>query len=251
MEWHDTALILSTRAYGEHALFVRVFSREQGVYSGMVRLSKKARAGVQPGNVVEAHWSARLEDQLGSLRVEPAKAFSALIIQDGAKLNAMNAALSLIVAAMPERDPHPSLYVSLLNFLSVLTRGQPEDWLKTYVLLEMELLKELGFGLDLTTCAATGVHENLIYVSPKSGRAVCESAGKIYHDKLLPLPAFLSSGSGDSAATDIFGGLRLTGYFLEKHLLEYSRHGLPQARERLLSLVSGVLSPAASCPLPA
>jgi DNA repair protein RecO (recombination protein O) len=164
------------------------------------------------------------------------------------KLDALLSALLLVGTSLPERDPHPAIYHGLLDFFASLTQSDAAGWLEHYVRLELQLLAELGFGLDLSCCAATGSAENLAYVSPRSARAVSKEAGLPYHERLLPLPAFLNQG-GAPQAGDLLSGLKLTGYFLEKHLAEQRPGGLPSPRERIFAHIQRLMP--GGLPLPA
>ena len=171
MHWTDTAIVLSTRKHGETSAVVRVFAREHGVYAGMVRgaHSKANRGVLQPGNAVSATWQARLSEHIGTFKCELLEANTAMIMQDAARLAALTSACAMLEASLPERHPYAALYALFQTFLTTL---RDEDyWPEEYVRLKLELLAEAGFGLDLTECAATGATEDLIYVSPKSGRA--------------------------------------------------------------------------------
>lgn len=260
MQWTDAAIIISTRKYGENSALVRVLSREHGLFSGVVRgaTSAKTRGMLQAGNGVSATWQARLAQQLGMFRLELLEAHTAYIMADAAKLSGLSSACALIEMAFPERHPYPRLFASLHEFLQILSAK--DDWLYDYINLELAILSESGFGLDLSECAATGRTDNLIYVSPKSGRAVCAEAGEPYKDKLLPLPNFLSHGSRvighgkennthDSGLMthdhlkEILAGIELTGYFLEHNLLAPHNKKLPVARFRLEHILQNTKNP--------
>ncbi|NBX03621.1 MAG: DNA repair protein RecO [Alphaproteobacteria bacterium] len=195
MNWADTAIILSTRRHGENSAVVRVFSMEHGVYAGVLRAANsKAQRGVaQISNIVSATWNARLAEQLGTFKFELLVPSAAHFMQDGLKLTALVSACTIIESALPERHPYPRLYRQMLMFLDSLEHD--ENWQRIYIELEMAILAESGFGLDLSRCAATDRTDDLIYVSPKSGRAVCREAGEPYKDRLLELPQFLLSRS--------------------------------------------------------
>jgi len=253
MQWTDDAIILSARKYGENKGLVRVFARKHGVYAGIVRgaTSKSNRGIVQAGNAVSVTWQARLAEHIGTFRIEPVKPFGALAMQDKLKLAALTSACALLETSLPERHPYPKLYAAFYDFLEHLSDA--EHWQEAYVKLELEILAQSGFGLDLAHCAATGSAENLIYVSPKSGRAVSEAAGEPYKEKLLSLPEFLSSPClrGDTGGRQysrppltspasgggINDGLKLTGYFLEQRLAAPHGKKLPAARARLFELL--------------
>lgn len=231
MRWSDQAIILSLRKFSENSAVVKLFSRQHGIYSGAVRGAfSKANGGIyQPGNIVQAVWSAKLEDHLGNLHSELEEPVAAFFMAEPAKLLAMSSALTLSELGLAERDPHPALYDHLYYLLQRLKHDLP--WQEEYVRLELTILTESGFGLELDSCAATDTRENLIYVSPKSGRAVCAAAGEPYKHKLLKLPDF-------SKEFDIADGLALTGYFLTHRLLDAHHHKMPQTRERLVTLLA-------------
>ncbi len=240
MDWRDQAIVLSVKSHGENGAIVALLTQEHGRQAGMVRgaHSIKQRGVLLPGNRVWASWRARLAEHLGALRCELVSAHAAQALDDPARLAALSSACALTLIALPEHQPLPALFGALTALLDALPHP---SWPSVYVHWELALLRGLGYGLDLTTCAATGVNDGLAYVSPKSGRAVSLSAGEPYADKLLPLPRFLAEG-GEGAPADITNGLTLTGYFLDRHVL--SAHGLsfPPARERLVERVRG-LSP--------
>ena len=236
MHWTDTAIILSARKHGESSAVLRILSREHGVFGGVIRAihSKANRGIIQPGNIISATWNARLSEQLGSLKCELLQANTAHIMQDPARLAALTSACVLLESSLPERHPYPRLYDIAESLFHTL--AGTASWQEDYVHFEMELLADTGFGMDLSSCAATETTENLIYVSPKSARAVCREAGEPYRDKLLPLPEFLLKSPINNATkpTEILAGLQLTGYFLAHWLLEPHHRKLPAARARLI-----------------
>lgn len=222
---------MATRRHGEHAVILTVLSREAGLVSGLVPGGARPRraAMLQPGNRVSLRWRARLEDQLGTFAVEPARARSG-ILANGDALSGVNAVTSLLTFALPERDPHPRLADATEAVLDLMDQGQP--WSESYLRWEMRLLEELGFGLDLARCAVTGSREGLAYVSPRSGRAVSAQAAGDWAPKLLPLPAMLG-GRGNGGIAD---ALALTGFFLQTRLAEaHAGKPLPPARARLVA----------------
>lgn len=196
----------------------------------MARAGRKNRSIFQPGNSVSVTWKARLEEHLGNFSCEYKDSVVGFILSDNKKLLALQSACSMIVNTMPERDPHPDLYYIFADFLSHLKDST--TWLSHYVLFEIELLKNLGFGLDLEKCAATGSSCNLAYVSPKTGRAICAEAGEPYKDKLFKYPNFINN-----EVAEIAEGLKLTQHFLNEHFFIPHDKTLPSARERLVSRV--------------
>ena len=239
MHWTDTAIILSTRKFGETSAVAHVLTHDHGVHGGIVRgaSSKTNRGVIQPGNVVNATWSARLSEQLGSLKCELQSAHAAHLMNDPARLAALTSVCTLIGQSLPERHPYPHLYRITMEFLTMLQTS--DHWPEALVRLELEILAETGFGLELTECAATGTKEDLIYVSPKSGRAVSREPGEASKDKLLPLPVFLRPHTRKNRVeiSEILDGLQMTGYFLQHWLLEPHNRKMPASRDRLKQLL--------------
>src|SRR6266852_8183265 len=165
MEWRDTGFVLAARRHGESALIVELLTREHGRHAGLVRggQSPRRRAVLQPGNLVAASWRGRLPQHLGALDCELVEAHAARFLDDPDRLAALGAATALLLTTLPEREPHPDLYVSLAGLLEALDSG---EWTQSYVAWECDLLAGLGFGLDLGSCAATGASDDLAYVSP-------------------------------------------------------------------------------------
>ena len=237
MDWSDEGIFLSAKPLGEANIVAEIFSRTHGRHLGLVRggRSRRMRPLLQPGNLLRATWRARLSEHLGGFNVELLEAHAAMVLDAAAALAAISS-LAGLARLLPERDPHPELYAAALNVLRSF--DDAAAWPALLVQWELQLLGELGFGLDLSECAATGIETNLVYVSPRSGRAVSRDAAKPYCDKLLKLPAFLIDDAAPVAEGDIAAGFVLTGHFLERDVLQ--PHGLvmPQARERLIELLT-------------
>lgn len=237
MQWTDEGIILGVRAHGETAALVEMFTREHGRHLGFVHggRSRKLRPVLQIGNHVDATWKARLSDQLGHMQVELRRGYAAAAMSDPAALAALTSLTSLL-RLMPERDAHANLYEITLFVLSFL--DDDSVWPALMVRWELALLEELGFGLDLSACAATGINDDLIYVSPKSGRAVSASAGEPYRDKLLALPAFLIKGrKAGVLSSDVRAGLALTGHFLKARVFTPQGTDMPDVRSRMVELI--------------
>mgnify|MGYP006287817363 FL=1 len=234
MEWRDEGLIIGLSRHGENAAIVELMTREHGRHKGIVRggRSQRMQPVLQPGNSVECTWRARIEEQLGTFTVEPLQTRAAAIMGSGLALHGVNL-MGALLRLLPERDPHPALYETAQIIASHLDDNAAAPALM--VRLEMAVLAELGFGLDLSECAATGTKEDLIYVSPKSGRAVSREAGEPWKDRLLPLPAFLT-GLHESAPSpaDIEAGFSLTGYFLERDVYLPRNMEVPPARRSFI-----------------
>ena len=242
MQWTDEALILSVRPHGETAAVVELLSRTNGRFLALVHggQSRTRKAMLQPGSHVDATWKARLEAHLGHVTLELRKAYAATALDSPGALAAL-ASMATLVRELPERDPHPSLFEITLFVMSFL--DDDASWPALYVRWEVALLAELGFGLDLTRCAATGVTEDLVWVSPRTGRAVSRAAGEPYRDKLLALPAFLRRRRvGDPAVVvtpaDVADGLRLTEHFLKCRIFEPRGAELPVHRRRLADILA-------------
>jgi DNA repair protein RecO (recombination protein O) len=238
MNWNDEGIVLAVRAHGETAAVVELLTRHHGRHAGLVHggRSRRLRPILQIGNHVEATWRGRLADHLGHFTVEPVRGYAAAALDDAMALAGLGA-MAALARLLPERDPHPSLYEITLFVLGFLT--DPSVWPALYVRWELALLDELGLGLDLGSCAATGSRDDLIYVSPRSGRAVSAAAGEPYKDRLLALPPFLvARRRGELARGDILAGLELTGHFITMRALMPAGLTMPEGRVRLRELVA-------------
>ncbi len=238
MQWSDEAIVLSARPHGETAAVVELWTRAHGRHLGLVHggRSRRLRPILQVGNHVDAVWKARLGDQLGHFTLELRRGFAAEAMDDGAALAAIST-MTALMRLLPERDPHPNLYEITLFVLGFI--NDQTVWPALLVRWELGLLDELGFGLDLSQCAATGSNDQLIYVSPKTGRAVSASAGEPYRGRLLKLPQFLTlQRSGGVTNDDLLAGFALTGHFLHAQVLKPRDAPMPDARARMLAYLS-------------
>ena len=237
MDWNDEGVVISVRQHGETSAVAEVFTRLHGRHLGLVHggRSRRMRPVLQLGNQVDLNWKGRLSEHLGHFKIELRRGVAAVAMESAERLAALTSLCSLL-RLLPERDPHANLYEVTLFVLGFL-----EDdgvWPALIVRWELALLEELGFGLDLTQCAATGLRDDLIYVSPKSGRAVSREAGAPYKDRLLSLPGFLiKERMADVSSHDIEAGLALTAHFLETRVLRPREEELPEARGRLLAML--------------
>ena len=232
MEWRDQGVLLSARRHGETSAIIEVFTPGHGRHAGVVRggTSRRIAPFLQPGAQLDLAWRARLEDHIGSFTVEPVRSRAALAMGDRLSLAGLNAVTGLLSFCLPEREAHPALYARTEALLDLL--GQAEIWPLAYLQWEMSLLEEMGYALDLTCCAVTGTTEGLVYVSPKSGRAVSRAGAGDWADRMLPLPPVLR-GEGDAADEEIAEAFKTTGYFLEAHLArDLGDRPLPEARHR-------------------
>ena len=231
IEWQADSIVLAARPHGESAVVAELLTRQHGRCAGLVQAgqSKRMRAVLQPGNQVSAVWRARLSEHLGRFTVELTASRAAGFFDSPGRLAALSSAAALCSAGLPEREPHPASYD---GFLALLDALQGEHWAEVYVQWELLLLADLGFGLDLSSCAAGGENDQLAYVSPRSGRAVSLSAAEPYRDRLLTLPGFLA-GRGTGGEREVAEGLALTAHFLERHIFHPRDRGLPAERLRL------------------
>jgi DNA repair protein RecO (recombination protein O) len=242
MEWRDEGIILGTRKHGETSAILEVMTRAHGRHLGLVRggRSRKQQPVLQPGNRVDLLWRARLDEHLGVFQVEPIELNAARLFGDATAVFGLQT-LAAHLRLLPERDPHGALYETLAVMIGHLE--DPASAAELIVRFELLILDELGFGLDLARCAATGRKDELVYVSPKSGRAVSRDAGRPWHDKMLALPAFLRRGSGVRAAPgDIEDAFRLTGFFLARHVYEPRGVEEPEARAGFIGALRKRLS---------
>lgn len=235
MEWKDEGIILAVKRHGESSAIAELLTATRGRALGLVRggRSRQMRPVLQPGNIVQATWRARLEEHLGNFALEPLELKAGMLIGEAMRLAALTT-LTAEAQLLPEREPHPRIYEATRVVLDALE--DDGTWPALLVRWEMGLLDELGFGLDLARCAATGGRDNLVYVSPKTGRAVSQEAGFAYHDRLLALPAFLKgSDAGAPELADVLAGFKLTGYFLDRHVYGPRGIGAPESRHWILT----------------
>ncbi|MBE1285913.1 MAG: DNA repair protein RecO [Rhodobacteraceae bacterium] len=234
MEWRDHGILLTTRRHGETGAIIDVLTQDHGRHAGIVRggASRKMAPILQPGAQLDLIWRARLEDHLGSYQAEPLRSRAVSAFSGRLALSGLNAVTALLSFAVPEREPHPDLYKRTEQLLDLLE--QEEIWPLAYLRWEVALLDELGFGLDLDRCAVTGTREGLIYVSPKSGRAVSREGAGEWADRLLPLPPVLR-GEGSAPDEEVVLALKTTGYFLDTKLAKsLGNRPVPDARSRFI-----------------
>lgn len=237
MQWEADALVLAARSHGESSAIIDVFTRDHGRFGGLVRggNSRRQRPILQPGNMITATWRARLSEHLGVMTVDAGRAYAAEAMSDQVLLAGLSS-LCALMQVTAERQAYPRLYDTVQ-----LVLGEMEDrnvWLAVLARFEMALLDEVGFGLDLSCCAATGATEDLAYVSPRSGRAVSHDAAQPYLDKMFALPRFLLDATADAEKGDIIDAFKLLGHFLERRVYLPNGMKMPAARMRLMDLLS-------------
>lgn len=234
MEFEDEAFVLSARAHGETGAIVDLLTQAHGRYTAHIAGggSRRIKPFLQAGARVLASYRARTSEQLGSATLEPVGEGPSALFDDPVALAGLAAASAVAAGALPEREPHPGAFLALEALSQVL--ALPEVWPAVYVRYEAGLLQDLGFGLDLTKCAATGTTDDLVYVSPRTGRAVSRAAGEPYKDRMLSLPAFLLGAQAGLREGDVGIGLDLTGHFLEAFVFAALNRPLPPARVWLI-----------------
>jgi DNA repair protein RecO (recombination protein O) len=238
MEFEDEGFVLAARLHGETGAIVEVLTARHGRWVAHVAggASRRLKPILQPGSRVQMSYRARVADQLGSARLEGEGEGASALFDDPLALAGLAAAAAVVAGALPEREPHDGAFYAMEALVAALSH--PEIWPAVLVRFEMGLLQELGFGLDLSRCAVTGSADDLVWVSPRSGRAVSAAAGEPYRDRLLPLPPFLLSSQGGLAPGDIAAGLTLTGRFLQDFVFAAVNRPLPPARARLIERLS-------------
>lgn len=232
MQWSDSGIIINAKPFGEGKAVITLLTYEHGRCSGMIRLSKQNRGWLNIGAKVEATWKARLETQLGQWQMEPTPESYRLLpcLDCPKKLSSLTSAASLAHILLPESHEYRRIYDSLDQLIATFAT---DNWVEAYIKYEITLLSEMGYGLDLGQCAVTGQTDDLVAVSPKTGRAVSRAAAEPYMAKLLPLPQFLLKKS-TITVKDISDGLSLTGYFLSRFALASINCGLPPSRSRMI-----------------
>jgi DNA repair protein RecO (recombination protein O) len=238
MEWTDEGIVIGVRRHGEANAILELMTRDHGRHLGLVRGGAGTRMGpvLQPGNTLRATWRARLDEHLGHYAVEGLRLRAADVLGDAYALFGVTH-LAALCRLLPERDPHGDVHDALARILDRI--GDRRATAIAVARFELMLLAELGFGLDLDRCAVTGTSADLIYVSPKSGRAVSAEAGAPWHGRLLRLPAFLhdEASPGEPSAEELAAGFALTGFFLTRHVLEPRAARLPEARDNFIAAV--------------
>ena len=240
MQWTDDGIVLGVKRHGEANAILELMTHGHGRHLGLVRggFGSRLRPVLQPGNSVSAAWRARLDEHLGNYTVEGLRLRAASYFSAPHAIYGVTH-LAALMRLLPERDPHTGLYESLDAILDQL--DDPVVAAPMVVRFELRLLSELGFGLDLEQCAATGASGDLVYVSPKSGRAVSRTAGEPWADKMLRLPAFLRQHDAIPSGHDLADGFALTGYFLKRHVLEARGLSLGDERAHFIAALNRAL----------
>lgn len=234
MDFADDAFVLSARAHGDTGVVVELLTAEYGRRAAYVAggASRRMKPFLQPGARVRAEYRARTSDHLGNARLEPVGEGPSALFDDPLALTGLSAAAAVAQGALPEREPHPGAFLAFEALMSAF--AVPDVWPAVFVRFEAGLLEDLGFGLDLSRCAATGSTDDLVWVSPRTGRAVSAEAGAPYADKLLTLPPFMLGAQAGLNDGDVKSGFDLTGHFLEQFVFHPLNRPLPPARVWML-----------------
>ncbi len=243
MNWTDDAFVLSSKRYGESALIINLLTKNRGRYSGFLRSvnKKNMRSVIQPGNLVRVNWRSRIEESLGTYNLELIESSSSNFLYNPIHLLTLSSICSICNETLPERESFPTIYSDVYNLFTLFNKYK-EVLISKYIFFELEMLSALGFGLDLSSCVVTGKKENLVWISPKSGKAVSYDIGVEYSNKLLDLPSFLIEKKYSNNLSEIYKGLILTGYFLKKFLYSELGKDLPLNRSRLVEKIEKIIS---------
>lgn len=242
MEWNDQGIVLGVRHHGETSVILELMTRNHGRHLGLVRggRSRKLRPVLQPGNLVNGVWRARLDEHLGFYQIESEKNRAASLMTSRIGLFCVQV-LAMHLRLLPERDPHSALY----DAANIILDHADNIQILAHLLIRFELvlLEELGFGLNLQTCIVSGADTELIWVSPKSGCAVSKQSGQPWKSQLLHLPEFLAPGQDISAKNstqhqvsneDLQAGFKLTGHFLNRHVYVPRALKPPSERQKIV-----------------
>ena len=240
MQWHDKGIVLSAKKHGENALIIKLLTENHGIYSGVVRygVSKKVKFMFEPGNLLSITWKARLPEHIGSFKCEVLELYLNNIINKPQHLAALSSHCALEELLLPEREKCQSIFTQSIEFLTILA-SKTNSWAYDYIRWEINFLKELGFGLDLTKCAVTGQKHDLLYVSPKTGRAISRNAAGKWANRLFPLPSFIINKDCDidQAENKLYEGIKISSYFLNKYAQLIGLE-LPNARKILIKNIN-------------
>ncbi len=248
MDWQAPAIILEIRPHGEHDAIATLLTEAEGRRRGLVRGGQGRRQAAlwQSGNLIAAIWRGRLAEQLGQFSAELIHPTAALVLDDPLRLAVLAAVCATVAGALPEQAPHPRVFATLWLLIERLAGQEAAAGLAELVRFEVALLAELGYGLDLASCALSGARDGLAFVSPRSGRAVSRAAAAPWRARLLPLPGFLSDPGAPVCMAEIGAGLRLTGHFLAREVFGVRHLPLPAARRALYDRVLRLAEPGPS-----
>jgi DNA repair protein RecO (recombination protein O) len=245
MQWIDEGIVLGVKRHGETSVILELMTHARGRHLGLVRggVGTRLRGVLQPGNSLRATWRARLDEHLGNYAVEGINLRAAGFLTAAHAVHGVTH-LAALCRLLAEREPHATIYGALEDILDHL--DEPRIAAPAIARFELAFLAELGFGLDLESCAATGTTAELVYVSPRSGRAVSRAAGEAYHDKLMALPAFLRDDAMPASPADLASAFALTGFFLDRHAFAPRGLTVPEARAQFVATIARAIAAAES-----
>ncbi len=240
IEINDIGIIISAKPFQEKFLIVQCFSENNGIISGLIRINKKKNETI-PGNIVLLNWKARLNEQLGYLKIELVHSIFSEIMFENSKISILNSTISMIKVALKDRDVNKTTFIETKNLLhTICTSNDLNENYKAYINFEAKLLNCSGYALDWSKCAVTNSVNNLKYISPKTGNAVTAEVGEKYKDKLFKLPKFLINNNIEICRQDIIAALNLIGYFIEKFIFTPNYIKYPEARLLLIQNIKKV-----------
>lgn len=239
MKLTDTAIVLLMKRRSAKSAIITVLTHKHGIYSGYISINKRLFCALQIGNILQIEWSARLSTQLGLLYFELLESMSAFFLHNPNKILALCAVAKTLAKTLPERVPQRKIYDAFYSVLLCMKRSR--QWMAQYIKLELIILEQLGFGLELKKCPVTCSTQDLRFISPKTGRAISYTAGTPYKDKLLHLPQALYDINNDIECvqhieTQFVKCLEVINYFLYKHCFEPSNIHIPIERELLYKI---------------
>jgi DNA repair protein RecO (recombination protein O) len=245
MQWTDEGIVLGVKRHGETSVILELMTQARGRHLGLVRggVGTRLRGVLQPGNSLRATWRARLDEHLGNYAVEGINLRAAGFLTAAHAVHGVTH-LAALCRLLAEREPHAAIYAALEDILDHL--DEPRIAAPAIARFELAFLAELGFGLDIGSCAATGTTAELVYVSPRSGRAVSRAAGEAYHDKLMALPAFLRDDAMPASPADLANAFALTGFFLDRHAFAPRGLTVPEARAQFVASIARAVAAADS-----
>ena len=234
IEINDIGIIISAKPFQEKFLIVKCFSENNGIISGLIRINKKKNETI-PGNIVLLNWKARLNEQLGYLKIEIVHSIFSEIMFESSKISILNSTISMIKVALKDGDVNKTTFIETKGLLLTLCASDDlNENYKAYINFEAKLLNCSGYALDWSKCAVTNSVDNLKYISPKTGNAVTAEVGEKYKDKLFKLPNFLINNNIEICKQDIISALNLIGYFIEKFIFIPNYIKYPEARLLLI-----------------
>ena len=234
MQWHDSAIVINVSDYDDKSFIVSCLTEQYGLRSGIVTKKKHSNTHIMLGNKVNIQWTGRLESHLGRLNIDQYTSVYPHIHHNYIKLSALLSICALVSITLVEKEPQENLYIKLFRFLDELSTSE-QTWMVTLVKIELQLLFVAGFGLDLKKCTVTETTQDLHYISPKTGKAVCREVGLPYHDKLFLMPRMFQKYHDQITYKEIFHSFNVLTFFLQKNILPLKNTTMPSYRNAFLA----------------